>query len=169
MKRLDLGQTITILANLGVIAGIVFLAIEVQQNTESLNESRNLAMAQAQQERASQLDESFRSLANSEFLPEIFVKYRTQGRDALTAEELQRFIWQSCSGITRMDTIHAWYERGYIDEEEYEESIRRLVVQFAPRWRDIGIAPTRPAFRREVERILEEAGSSVTLPITTVC
>ena len=36
MKKLDLGQTITILANLGVIAGIVFLAIELQQNNELL-------------------------------------------------------------------------------------------------------------------------------------
>ena len=36
MKKLDLGQTITILANLGVIAGIVFLAIEIQQNNQLL-------------------------------------------------------------------------------------------------------------------------------------
>ena len=36
MKKLDLGQTITILANLGVIAGIVFLGIELQQNNEAL-------------------------------------------------------------------------------------------------------------------------------------
>jgi len=66
MKKFDLGQTISILANVGVIAGIVFLAIEVAQNTESLEETRNLAIAQAQQDRASDLDESFRSLANSE-------------------------------------------------------------------------------------------------------
>ena len=36
MKKIDLGQTIAILANLGVIAGIVFLAIEVRQNSEAL-------------------------------------------------------------------------------------------------------------------------------------
>lgn len=34
MRNLDLGQTITILANLGVIAGIVFLGIELRQNNE---------------------------------------------------------------------------------------------------------------------------------------
>ena len=34
MKKIDLGQTITILANVGVIAGIVFLAIELRQNNE---------------------------------------------------------------------------------------------------------------------------------------
>ena len=36
MKKIDLGQTITILANLGVIAGIVFLAVELRQNNALL-------------------------------------------------------------------------------------------------------------------------------------
>ena len=42
MKKIDLGQTITIFANLGVIAGIVFLGIELRQNNELLEaESRS--------------------------------------------------------------------------------------------------------------------------------
>lgn len=36
MKKIDLGQTIGILANIGVIAGIVFLGIELHQNNELL-------------------------------------------------------------------------------------------------------------------------------------
>lgn len=36
MKKLDTGQTLSILANVGVIVGIAFLAIEIQQNTRSL-------------------------------------------------------------------------------------------------------------------------------------
>jgi len=36
MKKIDLGQTITILANVGVITGIAFLGIEISQNTRSL-------------------------------------------------------------------------------------------------------------------------------------
>ena len=36
MKKIDLGQTITILANDGVIAGIGFLAYELRQNKEVL-------------------------------------------------------------------------------------------------------------------------------------
>jgi len=37
MKKIDLGQSISILANIGVIAGIVFLGIELQQNNETLS------------------------------------------------------------------------------------------------------------------------------------
>ena len=36
MKKLDLGQTLGILANVGVIAGIVFLAVELDQNNALL-------------------------------------------------------------------------------------------------------------------------------------
>jgi len=36
MKKIELGQTISILANLGVVAGIVFLAIELRQNNDQL-------------------------------------------------------------------------------------------------------------------------------------
>ena len=36
MKKLELGQTIAILANVGVIAGIVFLGYEMRQNTTAL-------------------------------------------------------------------------------------------------------------------------------------
>jgi len=36
LKNMDLGQTITILANIGVIAGILFLAFELRQNNEQL-------------------------------------------------------------------------------------------------------------------------------------
>lgn len=36
MKKIDLAQTVNVLANLGVIAGIVFLAVELQQNNRLL-------------------------------------------------------------------------------------------------------------------------------------
>ena len=36
MKKLDLGQTISILANVGVLAGIVILIIEIDQNNDAL-------------------------------------------------------------------------------------------------------------------------------------
>ena len=36
MKNFNLGQTIQIIANVGVIAGIVFLALELRQNNELL-------------------------------------------------------------------------------------------------------------------------------------
>ena len=36
-KKFDLGQTVSVLANIGVIAGIIFLAVEIRQNSDQLN------------------------------------------------------------------------------------------------------------------------------------
>ena len=47
MKKIDLGQMFSILANVGVIAGIVFLGIELQQNNELLFDEAQRARAQA--------------------------------------------------------------------------------------------------------------------------
>jgi hypothetical protein len=46
MNKIDLGQTITIFANLGVIVGIAFLAVELRQNTNVARSSAIQAIAQ---------------------------------------------------------------------------------------------------------------------------
>jgi len=43
MKKIDLPQAITILANIGVIAGIVFLGIELNQNNRLLASETSIA------------------------------------------------------------------------------------------------------------------------------
>jgi hypothetical protein len=47
VKKIDLGQTITILANLGVIVGIGFLAVEARQNGDLLKVQVKLLAAEA--------------------------------------------------------------------------------------------------------------------------
>jgi len=43
MKKIDIGQAIQILANLGVVSGIVFLGLEVGQNNDQLEYQRRLS------------------------------------------------------------------------------------------------------------------------------
>ena len=43
MKKIDLGRAIQILANLGVVAGIVFLGLELARNNELLEYQRRLS------------------------------------------------------------------------------------------------------------------------------
>jgi hypothetical protein len=47
LKKIDLGQTIQILANIGVLAGIVFLALEVGQNTDAIRVSTVQSLQQS--------------------------------------------------------------------------------------------------------------------------
>jgi len=81
LKKLDLGQAINTLANLGVIAGIVFLGFEVQQNNE-------LLQVQARSHFQGARFQVNTSLAESPWLPEIIAKVRAG--EALSAAERLR-------------------------------------------------------------------------------
>ena len=98
MKKIDLGQTITILANLGVIAGIIFLGIELQQNNE-------LMEAEARRARALSSEEAYRIIAENEALAEMFVK--EERGEALTDVESQRMRSFWLRGLTDLQLAHA--------------------------------------------------------------
>ena len=91
MKRIDLGQTISILANIGVIAGIVFLAVELQQNNE-------LLAAQARSDLTDRAARYLEILMTSPDLTEILTR-EAEGEPLTTAEEFRvnqaarRILW----------------------------------------------------------------------------
>jgi hypothetical protein len=47
MKKIDLSQTISIFANLGVIAGLIFLGYEVRQNTAQMRAEASYSINEA--------------------------------------------------------------------------------------------------------------------------
>lgn len=81
MKKIDLGQAIQIVANLGVIAGIVFLAVELRQNNSLLEAEASRGLFE---NRASY----FGGIRNSPELAEFLVKVAA-GQDLSEADELR--------------------------------------------------------------------------------
>ena len=84
MKKLDLGQALTILANVGVIAGIIFLAFELRQNNEFL-------AAEARFNRLSVSTENWSLLAENDALAQL--RYKDINDIEMTPEEQDR--WES--------------------------------------------------------------------------
>lgn len=78
MKKLDLGQTITTLANIGVIAGILFLALEVRQFENQMEAQTNFNYYSAIRSDVSQV-------IDSPYLPRLIEKVELG--DELTREE----------------------------------------------------------------------------------
>ena len=81
MKKLDLAQSLRLLANAGVIAGIVFLAIELRQNNE-------LMEAEARFNRLSIQTGSNTLLAGNTDLAQILAK-ANRNEELTDAEQLQ--------------------------------------------------------------------------------
>ena len=84
MKKIELGQTITILANIGVIAGILFLAFELRQNNQFLAAQVSYAHHEAERQRRSPI------IANDGGITEIVIKSVNQ--EELTQVEDYRLL-----------------------------------------------------------------------------
>ncbi|HKJ17289.1 MAG TPA: hypothetical protein VJ984_08070 [Xanthomonadales bacterium] len=117
MKKIDLGQTIGILANLGVIAGIVFLAVELHQNNELLEMEAQAVMSK-------DLQDGWDRISSDPDLVNLFIKDRNE--EPLTEAEMFRLNaywmgyllrqeWQflhvpnSGGRVTALQRIHSAY------------------------------------------------------------
>jgi len=121
MKSLNVGQAITVLANVGVITGIVFLAVEVRQNQATLEEGN--AMNQIAIENIAQEHFSyFRSLILEN--DELFEIWESGIADAeLTDLEQAKFDELCTEHIFRMSQSHRMRFR-FDPNSEYRASAR---------------------------------------------
>jgi hypothetical protein len=117
MKKIDLGQGITILANVGVIAGIVFLAVEIQQNS-------NLMQVQISQARADAAMLSNQQTFESAYIPTILVKIQQGGQ--LSDEDMVRYVNWFRSMNRNQENVLSQYDFGMLDE-----TIPRSIEDFA--------------------------------------
>ena len=105
MKKLDLGRIITILANVGVIAGIVFLAIELRQNNALLRaEARQVIV----QNRAGSLE---RWADDGEMMQ---LRLKATNGEQLTTDEAWRLGNDLTALLTRMEYDWEQFENGLV-------------------------------------------------------
>ena len=133
MKKFDLAQTITILANLGVIAGLAFLAIEVRTNTAT----NQIAMYQASNTNWMQINDA---LATDEELVALLLK-AFSGETLDSSEKFQFDAWVR-QQLTHGAFVRRLFESGLYSEAEFRQEfswIRELVGS--------------PAFRESIEGI----------------
>lgn len=107
MKKIDAGQTITILANIGVIVGIAFLAIEVQGNTAQMRAAAALGIHDDVQ----RINEA---LYQDPELAELILRGQ-QDYASLSAVEKERVDRFFISEINLADLVSALDEEGLSD------------------------------------------------------
>ncbi len=108
MKKIELGQTITILANIGVIAGIVFLAVELRQNNE-------LLAAEARSDLSSRRTGFIEMIVTSPDLADIIVKAASD--EPLSAAEDLRFRQIGRRLFASFDSQFMEVEQGVVEQD----------------------------------------------------
>jgi len=136
LKKIELGQMITILANIGVIAGIVFLGFELQQNNE-LQRSQIRSNFQG-----ARLGINF-LITDSQWLPGIFAKVETG--DPLSAEEAIRLQAQHQNLLT----LAQWMYEDYT-ALGLEPPAERIRATFRGQTLTPGISQTWEAYKKTV-------------------
>jgi len=143
-------ENLELIGLFAVVISIVLLAIETRQ-------TRLAIIGEAYLSRAAIGAESDMDFANSEFLPGIEIKYLSEGYDALTPEERERFAWATNASVTRFDAYLYQYELGLLDDGFMENFIIPNVRFYKQRWIDTGNLETaRPALKELVEATATE-------------
>ena len=143
MKKLDLGQSVTVLANLGVIAGILLLVLEIRQNNDLMAE-------EAQRARAESIREAYVQLADNGELAAIWVK-ETDGGELTAVEEVRLGSWY-IRGLVGYQTSYQQLPR---EELEPMTNWFRRRYQTSPTWRTTW-EQNRDTFQPDFVQFMEE-------------
>jgi len=158
MKKIDWGQTITILANIGVLLGIVFLAIEIR-------DSRVTILAQTQDSVA----DGFLVLNMATITePEIGLTFQKGlcEPDELTDLESARFSMHLRALFNQYRRIYRLYEQGLLDRQAwnlYGTEAYQFITSPGGKWH-FSVNEIEPDFRAAIERLSERVTNVNMLP-----
>lgn len=159
MTIIELGAIGEFVGAIGVIATLIYLAMQIRQNTRAMDESRRLALAQTYQMRADALQDMLVTAASSE-IGAILVKLTASGYpeniealDGLSTEERGRFRQWQIAQQTHWDNMHFQYQQGFLDQEYFDDAFESRVVRLAPTWRALNLTSGRRSFFEDIERL----------------
>lgn len=166
MTILELGALGEFLGSIAVLATLVYLSVQLRQNTRSMEENRRLALAQTYQMRSDALQMMLVHAADSEHIGPIITKLTGLGYpedisslEHLSRDERGRFRQWQIAQQTHWDNMYFQYQQGFIDEEYYRDSFRERVRRLAPTWKSLNVTSARQSFSAEIENILADRQS----------
>lgn len=160
MSLIELGALGEFIGATAVVATLVYLAIQVRQNTHVIQETRRLALAQTYQMRADALQQMLVQAADSNHIGPIITKLTAAGYpedigalDVLSPLERGRFRQWHIAQQTHWDNMFYQYQQGFLDEEYYRDAFQERVGRLAPVWEALQVSGGRKSFVAELERL----------------
>jgi len=155
MKKIDLGQTINTVANIGVIAGIAFLAVEIRDNSTQ-------ARIATTQESVAQRTEWRDSIVSNDVLTDLYFR-GLEDYERLSVIEQQRFDMLMQSFMFKMSVSITARNAGLvgigpsIEERSIESDLLRMLEQpgFRQWWNNADLRGIPRTVRRMTEELAE--------------
>ena len=155
MKPSTINESVSIIGNIGVIDSIVFLGLEMRQNTSMIKSQTRDAMTEKQMQ-------FFEALVENEEIAEIWGT-ASESRDDLVSDPTNLRRWQ----FYWMTQLRMWenewyqYQQGLFEAEEFESRLalyERISTQpiYADHWNSISYS-FAPSFRQLIDGMIAEA------------
>ena len=153
-------QWLRLVANISVVAGIIFLVVEIRQNTESQDESRKLAAANAYQARANHVSTHLLANAHSPEMVEAIVSFEAAGGEdqpsdafaTLSPQDQHRIRSHYLSLLIIYDNNTYQFQNGYLSEVRYHSIDARAIQAYMPVWDALGFNHG-PLIQKEINRL----------------
>ena len=110
MKKLELGETLGILANVGVLFGILLLVYELAQN-------RQMIRAQTRSQMATEIVDLLEDISTNPQFASVF--RRGISGEELTPDEETQFRYRQLAVFRYFENVHYQYRQGLYDEAEF--------------------------------------------------
>ncbi len=144
-----------------MIVTLIYLAVQVRQNTASLDAARRLALAQTYQIRSDALQAMLVAASDSTHIGPIIIKLTESGYpedlrslDTLTTEQRGRFRQWHIAQITHWDNLYYQYQQGFLDQEYFADVLEPRIARLAPVWRALRVTSGRRSFEAELDRLM---------------
>jgi len=148
-----LTERLTLIANVSVVVGVVFLALEMRQNTRAIQAQTRDSMTEKQMELSGWF-------AISPELAAAWAKAYDEGVESLTAAENWMVLFARQGIFREWENSLYQFQQGLYTPEEFEpRTLRWRRNMSAPLYRDSwqGARDTySPSFRAEIDRIIAE-------------
>ena len=142
-----IGAIAELLAAMGVIATLAYLAVQIRQNTAAQTASTEL-------QKSHSWATIHRSIAGSEALADIWEK-GFDDEQSLTPHEKRRFIWMIAEYFLIAEGMHNQHNLGYVSGESWYQHqgvvIGMLHNPLIRRWWDGYTTPITPSFREFID------------------
>ena len=142
MDGSKLNDRLSLLANLGVVVGLAILIVEISQ-------ANKLAETEAFVLRLDQMQQARLAFGESEYLPQLDLKYRSEGVQSLSDLEKQRLTRWEESVMLRMQGHYYQAQQGYLDRETGDR-VLKAAVRMMKKWGELEIEIENEAFRRSI-------------------
>ncbi len=161
MTILELGALGEFIGSIAVVITLIYLSMQIRQNTKSMEETKKHMISQTYQARSDQIIRANISTALSPEFCELNANLAESGwpgnneaLNELSAGEQFQIRSYYRAHLARWDNLLFQLDQGLYDPGDYEDLYQPLGF-FVPRWRALGLH-LRPSFEKEFDKFIAE-------------